>query len=49
MPIGLQLAAGHWRDDVVLRAGHAYQRCTDWHMRLPPLHARRGAATEGTR
>jgi len=49
MPIGLQLAAGHWRDAVALQVGHAFQRCTDWHMRLPPLHARHGEAMEGTR
>lgn len=49
MPIGLQLAAGHWRDDLVLRAGHAYQRCTEWHMALPPMHARRDRGTEAKR
>lgn len=48
MPIGLQLAAGHWRDDVALRAGHAYQRCTDWHLRLPPVHARGSEDKERT-
>ena len=32
MPIGLQLAAAAWREDMVLRAAHAYER-TDWHER----------------
>lgn len=35
LPMGVQLAAAHWRDDLVLRAGHAFQRCTDFH-RLRP-------------
>jgi aspartyl-tRNA(Asn)/glutamyl-tRNA(Gln) amidotransferase subunit A len=35
LPIGLQLA-GRWHDEAtVLRAGHAYQRATDWHRRRP--------------
>ncbi|MFZ3341299.1 MAG: amidase [Terriglobales bacterium] len=30
MPIGLQLAAAAWREDVVLRAACAYERATAW-------------------
>ncbi len=41
LPIGLQLVAAPWRDELILRAGEAYQRVTDWHLRRPPL--RRGA------
>jgi len=37
LPIGLQLIAGHDREDVVLGLGAAYQRATDWHERRPPL------------
>lgn len=37
LPVGLQLAAARLRDDVLLRAGAAYQHVTDWHRRRPPL------------
>jgi aspartyl-tRNA(Asn)/glutamyl-tRNA(Gln) amidotransferase subunit A len=39
LPIGLQLIAGHFGEATLLRLGHAYQRVTDWHLRLPPLVA----------
>ena len=35
LPIGLQLAAGPWREAVLLRAARAYERATDWHERHP--------------
>jgi aspartyl-tRNA(Asn)/glutamyl-tRNA(Gln) amidotransferase subunit A len=35
MPIGLQLAAAWWDDDLLLRAGVAYERATDWHTYRP--------------
>jgi aspartyl-tRNA(Asn)/glutamyl-tRNA(Gln) amidotransferase subunit A len=37
LPIGMQLAAGRWRDARLLNVGHRYQQATDWHLRLPPL------------
>jgi aspartyl-tRNA(Asn)/glutamyl-tRNA(Gln) amidotransferase subunit A len=37
LPIGLQLVAGHFSEATLLRIGHAYQRVTDWHLRLPPV------------
>jgi aspartyl-tRNA(Asn)/glutamyl-tRNA(Gln) amidotransferase subunit A len=37
LPIGLQLAAARWHEGVLLRAGAAYQRETNWHVREPPL------------
>jgi aspartyl-tRNA(Asn)/glutamyl-tRNA(Gln) amidotransferase subunit A len=37
LPIGVQLAAGPWRDDLVLLVGAAYQRATDWHRRRPEM------------
>jgi aspartyl-tRNA(Asn)/glutamyl-tRNA(Gln) amidotransferase subunit A len=37
LPIGLQLAAAPWREDVVLQAAHAYEQATDWHKRMPSL------------
>jgi aspartyl-tRNA(Asn)/glutamyl-tRNA(Gln) amidotransferase subunit A len=35
MPIGLQLIGPAFGEEVVLRAGHAYEGATDWHERLP--------------
>ncbi|HUG56203.1 MAG TPA: amidase [Candidatus Limnocylindrales bacterium] len=37
LPVGLQIAAGPWREDVALRVGRAYERATDWGARRPPL------------
>jgi aspartyl-tRNA(Asn)/glutamyl-tRNA(Gln) amidotransferase subunit A len=37
MPVGVQLAAARWRDDLVLRAGHAFQLATEFHRLRPPL------------
>jgi aspartyl-tRNA(Asn)/glutamyl-tRNA(Gln) amidotransferase subunit A len=37
LPIGLQLAAPRWCEATLLRAGAAYQRETDWHLREPEL------------
>jgi len=37
MPIGLQLVARPFDEATALRAGHAFQRVTDWHLRRPPL------------
>jgi aspartyl-tRNA(Asn)/glutamyl-tRNA(Gln) amidotransferase subunit A len=33
LPIGLQIAGPHWREDLVLRLAHAYERTTAWHRR----------------
>lgn len=35
LPVGVQLGGRRWRDDLVLRAAHAYQQVTDWHERRP--------------
>ncbi len=37
LPIGLQLAAAPWREDVVLQAAYAYEQATEWHKKLPSL------------
>ena len=37
MPIGLQLVGPMHRDDLVLRAAHAYQQATEHHLRRPAL------------
>lgn len=41
LPIGLQLATARHREDLLLRAGCAYQQATDWHARAPRLASRR--------
>lgn len=35
MPVGVQLVAPKFREDLLLRAGHAFQQRTDWHTRHP--------------
>lgn len=42
MPVGLQLAAAPFREATLLRAGAAYQRNTDWHLREPELSSSKG-------
>ncbi|UEM02494.1 amidase [Skermanella rosea] len=36
MPLSMQLVGRHVREDLLVRAGHAYQSVTDWHVRRPP-------------
>ena len=33
LPIGLQIAGPHWREDLVLRLAQAYEQATAWHRR----------------
>ena len=35
LPIGLQIAGPHWREDLVLRLADAYEEATEWHGRRP--------------
>jgi aspartyl-tRNA(Asn)/glutamyl-tRNA(Gln) amidotransferase subunit A len=44
LPLSLQIAGRPFDDGLVLRAGYAYQRITDWHLRLPPLVTETGLA-----
>jgi len=37
MPLSMQLVGPHLSEDVLARAGHAFQSVTDWHTRRPPL------------
>jgi len=39
LPIGLQLIGRAFDESTVLRAAHAYQQATDWHLRKPTLEA----------
>ena len=36
-PIGFQLVGKHLSEDLLLRAGHAFQSITDWHTHHPKL------------
>jgi aspartyl-tRNA(Asn)/glutamyl-tRNA(Gln) amidotransferase subunit A len=36
LPLGMQLAGRPFEDELVLRAGHAYERATAWSQRRPP-------------
>jgi amidase len=37
LPLGFQLVGPHLGEPMLVRAGHAYQQETDWHLRRPPL------------
>jgi len=37
LPVGFQIVGRHLDEALVLRAGHAFQRATDWHTRRPTL------------
>ncbi len=37
LPVAVQLVAGHLREDLLVRAGRAFQRETDWHRRHPAI------------
>ncbi len=37
LPIGMQLLAAPFKEEVLLRAGYAYEQATDWHRRNPPI------------
>jgi Asp-tRNA(Asn)/Glu-tRNA(Gln) amidotransferase A subunit family amidase len=37
LPIGVQIAGPHWREDLVLRLAYAYEQATAWHKRQCPL------------
>ena len=39
LPIGMQLIGRPFDEALLLRAGQAYQRVTDWHIRRPALPA----------
>ncbi|HSB03980.1 MAG TPA: amidase [Thermodesulfobacteriota bacterium] len=37
LPVGLQLAGRPFEEETVLRAAHAYEQATEWHLRRPPV------------
>lgn len=36
-PVAWQLVAPHFREDLLIRGGWAFQRITDWHRRHPRI------------
>jgi len=39
LPVGLQICARPFAEDVALRIAHAYEQATDWHLARPSLEA----------
>lgn len=37
LPVGLQLAGRPFAEETVLRAAHAYEQATEWHLKRPPV------------
>jgi aspartyl-tRNA(Asn)/glutamyl-tRNA(Gln) amidotransferase subunit A len=37
LPVGLQIIGAPFREELILRAGYAYEQSTDWHLRKPTL------------
>ncbi len=37
LPIGMQLLAPHFREDLLFKATHVYQQATEWHKRKPEI------------
>ncbi|MFC2028512.1 Asp-tRNA(Asn)/Glu-tRNA(Gln) amidotransferase subunit GatA [Chloroflexota bacterium] len=37
LPVGMQLIGNHSSEEILLRAGYAYQQETDWHKRQPSI------------
>jgi len=37
LPIGMQLMAGHYREETLFQMAHAYQQVTDWHIKKPTI------------
>ena len=37
LPVGLQLVAPHWREDLLYTAGHGYQQVSEWHRMAPEM------------
>ncbi len=37
-PVGLQIIGNYFSEAKMLNVAHRYQKATDWHTRMPPLH-----------
>ncbi len=40
LPIGMQIIAPAFKEEVALRVGHAYEQSTEWHLRRPGITAK---------
>ncbi|MBI2361218.1 MAG: Asp-tRNA(Asn)/Glu-tRNA(Gln) amidotransferase GatCAB subunit A [Deltaproteobacteria bacterium] len=40
LPLGVQIVAGPFEEEMVYAVGHAYQSVTDWHTRRPPSESK---------
>ena len=47
LPIGLQLLAAPFKEDVLLRAAHAYEQATEWRVRKPEVGGQRSEVGGG--
>jgi aspartyl-tRNA(Asn)/glutamyl-tRNA(Gln) amidotransferase subunit A len=45
LPVGMQLVGHPFGEAALLRAAHAYQQATDWHLRRPEHAWARGGET----
>ncbi len=37
IPVGLQIMAPHYRDELAIRVAQAYEAVTDWQLQRPPI------------
>ncbi|MCM8797780.1 MAG: amidase family protein, partial [Candidatus Omnitrophica bacterium] len=37
LPVGLQILAGHFREETLFRVAHAYEQATPWHKMKPKI------------
>lgn len=38
LPLGVQLVADLWREDLLIRVAAQLERARPWHDRVPPVH-----------
>jgi aspartyl-tRNA(Asn)/glutamyl-tRNA(Gln) amidotransferase subunit A len=44
LPVGLHIVGNYFAESRMLNLAHRYQQVTDWHLRVPPAFAAKGAA-----
>jgi aspartyl-tRNA(Asn)/glutamyl-tRNA(Gln) amidotransferase subunit A len=49
MPVSAQLVARPFGEDLLLRLGHAYQKVTTWHVRLPQIASGNATSTASSK
>ncbi len=48
LPVGVQLVAAPWREDVLVRVASQLEQLAPWSGRIPPVHASRGDAVRAS-